>query len=55
MMRCQNFYNPSQNYIASANNKTVENFPYHISNLWEPPFPDRKNYRIVEIQTKKFG
>jgi len=29
-------YNPPQNYIASANNKTVKDFKYHISNLWEP-------------------
>jgi penicillin amidase len=29
-------YNPSQNFIASANNKTVGSFPYHISNIWEP-------------------
>lgn len=29
-------YNPQQNYIASANNKTVKNFKYHISNIWEP-------------------
>lgn len=29
-------FNPLQNYIASANNKTVSNFRYHISNLWEP-------------------
>ena len=29
-------FNPSQNYIASANNKTVQNFKYYISNLWEP-------------------
>ncbi|MBN1300567.1 MAG: penicillin acylase family protein [Melioribacteraceae bacterium] len=30
-------YNPEQDYIASANNKTVKHFPYHISNIWEPP------------------
>ncbi|MCW8850936.1 MAG: penicillin acylase family protein [Melioribacteraceae bacterium] len=28
--------NPSNGYIASANNKTIKNYPYHISNLWEP-------------------
>lgn len=28
--------NPSSNYIASANNKTVKEFKYHISNIWEP-------------------
>ncbi|MGE5500190.1 MAG: penicillin acylase family protein, partial [Syntrophothermus sp.] len=30
-------FNPAENYIASANNKTVKDFPYHLSNLWEPP------------------
>ncbi len=30
-------FNPPENYIASANNKTIKNFKYHISNLWEPP------------------
>jgi penicillin amidase len=31
-------YNPPQHYIASANNKMTDRaFPYHISNLWEPP------------------
>ncbi len=28
--------NPATNYIASANNKTIQNFKYHISNIWEP-------------------
>ncbi len=30
-------FNPPQNFIASANNKTVDDFKYHISNIWEPP------------------
>ncbi len=30
-------FNPSENFIASANNKTISDFPYHISNIWEPP------------------
>jgi penicillin amidase len=29
-------YNPPENFIATANNKTVNDFRYHISNLWEP-------------------
>ncbi len=28
--------NPAENFIASANNKTLKNFKYYISNLWEP-------------------
>jgi penicillin amidase len=38
-------YNPPQNYVASANNKTVSSFPYYISNLWEP------SSRIERIKT----
>jgi penicillin amidase len=31
-------YNPPEEFIATANNKTTDaSFPYHISNLWEPP------------------
>ncbi len=30
-------YNPAENFLASANNRISENFPYHISNIWEPP------------------
>jgi penicillin amidase len=31
-------YNPPEGFIASANNKAVDDsYPYHISNLWEPP------------------
>ena len=29
-------FNPSQKFIATANNKTLKNFKYHVSNLWEP-------------------
>ncbi len=39
-------YNPDQNYLASANNKTVKSFGYHISNLWEP---DSRIRRINEL------
>lgn len=41
-----NLYNPSQGYIASANNKTIKNYPYHISNVWEPP---SRIKRITEL------
>ncbi len=30
-------YNPPDNYLASANNKTEKDFKYYITNLWEPP------------------
>ena len=43
-------YNPSQGFIASANNKTVKDFVYHISNIWEPP---SRIKRITEFLTSK--
>lgn len=31
-------FNPPEGFIASANNRIVdESYPYHISDLWEPP------------------
>ena len=31
-------YNPPEGYIATANNKIVDDsYPYHIGDLWEPP------------------
>ena len=31
-------FNPPAGYVASANNKTVDDtYPYHIGDLWEPP------------------
>ena len=30
-------FNPSENFIATANNRTGKLFPYHIANVWEPP------------------
>ncbi len=35
--RMPTLFNPPSNYISSANNQTIENFPFHISNVWEPP------------------
>ncbi|MFO7446468.1 MAG: penicillin acylase family protein [Ignavibacteriaceae bacterium] len=43
-------FNPPSNFIASANNKTLKNFPYHIGNLWEPP---SRYERIVQLLTSK--
>jgi penicillin amidase len=42
--------NPSENFIASANNKTLKKFKYHISNLWEP---SSRFDRIRELLTSK--
>lgn len=31
-------YNPPDGYVATANNKLVDDtYPHHISNIWEPP------------------
>ncbi|HPI38944.1 MAG TPA: penicillin acylase family protein [Ignavibacteriaceae bacterium] len=43
-------YNPQQNFIASANNKTVKDFKYHITNLWEP---SSRIERITELLNGK--
>ncbi len=43
-------FNPQSNFIASANNKTLRNFKYHISNLWEP---SSRYERIVELLSSK--
>ena len=42
--------NPPENFIASANNKTLKEFKYHISNLWEP---SSRIDRIRELLTFK--
>ena len=44
-------YNPPEAYIASANNKMVDDsYPYHISDLWEPP---SRIIRLREILGKE--
>ena len=43
-------FNPKENYLASANNKTVADFKYHISNLWEPA---SRIERITELLNSK--
>ncbi len=43
-------FNPKQGFIATANNKTIKNYPYHISNLWEPP---SRIERITELLKSK--
>lgn len=43
-------YNPPDNLIATANNKTVRDFGYHISNLWEPA---SRIERITELLKSK--
>ena len=36
--RLPHMFNPPAGYVASANNRIVDDsYPYHISDLWEPP------------------
>ena len=44
--------NPSENFIASANNKTLKNFKYHISNLWEPPSRIDRTRELLTFKQK---
>lgn len=40
-------YNTQENYIATANHKTVSDaFPYYVTSYWEPPF---RLQRITEL------
>ncbi len=48
--RLPSLYNPNENYIASANNKTMKDFNHHISNLWEP---SSRIERITELINSK--
>ena len=43
-------FNPSQNFIATANNKVIKDFKYHITNLWEP---SSRIERITELLQAK--
>ena len=43
-------FNPSTNYIATANNKVIKDFKYHITNLWEP---SSRIERITELLQSK--
>ncbi|MBE0573165.1 MAG: penicillin acylase family protein [Ignavibacteriaceae bacterium] len=43
-------FNPPANYIASANNKVIKDFKYHITNLWEP---SSRIERITELLQSK--
>ena len=43
-------FNPPQSYIATANNKVIKDFKYHITNLWEP---SSRIERITELLQSK--
>jgi penicillin amidase len=41
-------FNPPTNFLATANNKLVKDFKYHISNIWEP---SSRSERILALLT----
>jgi penicillin G amidase len=43
-------YNPSDNYIATANNKPQKDYKHYISNLYEPPY---RAARIEDVLKSK--
>jgi len=45
-------FNPQQGFIASANNKTITDYPYHISNVWEPNSRISRITELIESKTK---
>ena len=45
-------YNPSIDYIATANNKVQSSFPYYISNLWEPSSRIKRIKEVLESKEK---
>ena len=45
-------FNPNTNYIATANNKVINNFKYHISNLWEPASRIERITELLESKSK---
>lgn len=45
-------FNPSRNFIASANNKTDPNFSFHISNIWEPSSRIERIESMINMKDK---
>src|SRR5690554_4091438 len=45
-------FNPSNHFIATANNKVLKNFKYHISNLWEPSSRIKRITQLLSAKNK---
>ncbi len=45
-------FNPSANYIATANNKVIKDFKYHITNLWEPSSRIERITELIQAKSK---
>ncbi|MEJ2051090.1 MAG: penicillin acylase family protein [Calditrichota bacterium] len=42
--------NPAKGWIATANNPVMKNFPYYVSELWEPPYRIRRIEQLIQMQ-----
>lgn len=45
-------FNPSVNFIATANNKVIMDFKYHITNLWEPSSRIERITELLKLKNK---
>ncbi len=45
-------YNPESGYVASANNKTVANYPYYIGNWFAPEYRISRIRELLEVENK---
>jgi penicillin amidase len=45
-------FNPPANYIATANNKVIKDFKYHITNLWEPSSRIDRITELIQLKEK---
>jgi penicillin amidase len=44
--------NPAKGWIATANNPVMKNFPYYVSELWEPPYRIRRIEQLIQESSK---
>jgi penicillin amidase len=44
--------NPAKGWIATANNPVMKNFPYYVSELWEPPYRIRRIEQLIRESSK---
>ena len=45
-------YNPEKGWIATANNQIIEDYPYYLSELWEPPFRIERISQLIEAHDR---
>ncbi len=44
-------YNPESHRIVTANNRIVANFPYYLSDVWEPPFRAQRIEELINLHS----